>query len=449
MGRFLAGCIGNDAAYFGVFALLLTFENLLLLVSYSHGWLSQGKNAWAYFLSSVAVGLWFGARYRSSPQLGLLPVTSRKWVRWLVPAAVILGGMPMAVDYGRVVSTWAIDPFRSDVIPMVIHQCKNFVGGRSPYAPVDYFGYPEYPNNLPLKWLPYLPAEWWHFDYRLVSYAVWLLAGLATLTYAARRATVWQAAGLAVLLFGTLKMILVYNGAVPGETNELLIAAFYMLAVLAVGTGAGILEGVALSLCIWSRYSLLLWLPLYAWVRLTSGGRKSAGGAAAAMVCIAVVMLLWLCRYPGVIAASYNNYDTVAAWEWSKQDNFGHALQLNRGVGFAYFIERHYLGHTILEQIHLLKELQMAALGLVITLGAVVYWRKRREMSPKMFLLASFKIYMAVFLFLVVVPYDYLMCVGNFMSVALLGVAIGNGEPRKPTKPQSPTAEKGQVRLVD
>ena len=47
------------------------------------------------------------------------------------------------------------------------------------------------------------------------------------------------------------------------------------------------------------------------------------------------------------------------------------------------------------------------------------YWYNKEKINYKIFLLGSFKIYLAFFLFLIQVPYEYLMITGNFVSIAI------------------------------
>ncbi len=60
----------------------------------------------------------------------------------------------------------------------------------------------------------------------------------------------------------------------------------------------------------------------------------------------------------------------------------------------------------------------MFPFSITVLMGAW-FWFNRKKINYKIFMLSSFKIYLAVFLFLIQVPYEYLMCVGNFVSIAI------------------------------
>ncbi len=399
---------------------LILLEHLFLYYFFSRGLLTQGKNAWGIFLCSLLVGICLVAKFMGSPDVRATAADMKRssLVPWFF---AFLGGLIfLGFETQRVIATMPIDPGWSDVVPMVMHQCTQFLKGLSPYSPVNYFGYPEYPNNLPMKWLPYVLAQVTKTDYRLFAYLVWALTGTWLFLRAASASKAeWATAGLMLLL--SQYMLLNGNAEVAGETIEILIASYYMLFIVALNIKSGVVQGGFIALCLLSRYSLVLWLPLYAFVLFVAGERKNLSrSVVTAFLCCVLLLVLFLGRDFSVIVDSYVNYDQVANFEWAHHHNAeGKPGQLFAGAGFAYFINTRLTQYSVPDQIIILQRLQFAAVTVTITVLGIWYWFIRNKINFRIFLMASFKIYLAVFLFFIKIPYMYLMCVGGFVSVAI------------------------------
>jgi len=66
-------------------------------------------------------------------------------------------------------------------------------------------------------------------------------------------------------------------------------------------------------------------------------------------------------------------------------------------------------------------------------LMGVWYWYNRKKIDLRIFLIASFKIYLTFFLAFIQIPYVYLMTVGNFVSIAILAELMRYKVSPKPT----------------
>ncbi|NJN32869.1 MAG: hypothetical protein HC817_00015 [Saprospiraceae bacterium] len=68
-----------------------------------------------------------------------------------------------------------IDIKISDIIPQVQKFTSRFIKGEFPYAVFSDFGWDMQPTYLPAQWLPFLPAQVWHFDPRWTCFGVFAL----------------------------------------------------------------------------------------------------------------------------------------------------------------------------------------------------------------------------------------------------------------------------------
>ena len=400
---------------------LIVMEQLFLYYFFERGLLTQGKNAWGLFISSVLIGVVLILKFLDHPEIEVIPIRIKKQSFDLMFFFFLGGLVLLGYETKFVTSKMPIDPYWSDVIPMVKHQCMQFVAGLSPYSPVNYFGYAEYPNNLPMKWLPYVFAEKTGLDYRLFAYFVGAIVGLWIYVRSEASMDLVRKLVAGLLLLFSQYLLLSYNALIAGETIEILIGAYYMLLMVVVNEESGVMQGVIFSFCLMSRYSILLWLPLYAFVLYVSGAKKRLlVSVLSTVVMCALFLALFLGRDLKVIIDSYANYDIVANFEWGHHHNDANQpVQLFAGAGFAYYINTRFTHYTVAEQIVFLQRLQFIAVTLTMFMAGVWYWFNRHRIHANIFLMATFKIYLAVFLFFIKVPYMYLMSVGGFVSVAL------------------------------
>ena len=121
----------------------------------------------------------------------------------------------------------------------------------------------------------------------------------------------------------------------------------------------------------------------------------------------------------GILMRGFKYYDQGTYAEWVHLNRFGQPLHLFRGTGFAYYFYTRFANLDIMARIKLLQRTQLISSLLITTFMGVWFWYKKEKIDHKIFMLSSFKIYLALFLFLIQVPYGYLMCVGNFVSIAI------------------------------
>ena len=115
----------------------------------------------------------------------------------------------------------------------------------------------------------------------------------------------------------------------------------------------------------------------------------------------------------------FKYYDSGTLAEWTHLDKQGRPIHLFRDTGIAYYFYTRFPSLDVMARIKLLQKVQLgASLLTTIALGAW-FWYQKNKINTRVFLMSSFKIYLAVFLFLIQVPYEYLMCVGNFVSIAI------------------------------
>lgn len=319
---------------------------------------------------------------------------------------------------------------KSDIIPQIAALVQRHLRGEQPYYPIQFTGYQLYPTYLPMQWLPYIPVEILHKDYRWVpTIGLWL-------------ASVWffvkntfhkqdDAPLLWKLLLPVWPLIawyamIMYDNDLFKLTVESLIAAYYLFTATSISGKRVLPLAIGVAVCLLSRYSIIFWVPLCVGCYYLAGQRKQALViVGTALVFFIVVYWLPFLRKDGMIFLNGYHYHTDAAYnQWLyDRDVLQSKFYLANGFGFtAWAIRfipgdlRHVLG--VYQKVHLVM--------CFITIAGLLYlyWKKRAVYSLQAFLLFSFKVYLAVFYAFIQIPYRYLYIVPVIVSSVLLANAF-------------------------
>jgi hypothetical protein len=200
-----------------------------------------------------------------------------------------------------------------------------------------------------------------------------------------------------------------------------MVAGYYMLLICSLNSTNAVFRGLMIGICLLSRYSLLLWLPLATAVVWWSEPRKQFWQTVVTVIFFtaALYIIPFLSKDWGSFYRGYKYYDSSALGEWQHiNPSTGKPFHLFAGHGIAY--KFYSLSNIPIGQ--RLKWLQKAhlicSLGITLISG-IWYWFNRKHIHHRIFLMGSFKLYLAVFLFFIQVPYLYLMIVSLFVSIAV------------------------------
>jgi hypothetical protein len=354
--------------------------------------------------------VWPAAPAAVLPRLGFAAVLTL--VSWLLTAPVMRKLIARVI-----VSTIGS---RSDIIPALKVYVTRFVGPTPVYEPITLFGYTFLPNYPPLQWLPFVPAELLGADYRAWAFGILLLALL--LIYQ------WQLARLALplgewLLKAVLPVLVLHFTVLTDKsmfslTVESLIVGYYC--VLAGGTlsASPWLKALGLMLCLLSRFSLALWVPLYGLLLLWENPRRGWLTAGLALAGVLLVFGPFLTHDPTIFMRAQLENLGIAEGEWQHIDPVAPVavpMHLFNGVGLApWFYD---MPGTLAERITRLQLFHFSACTAVVVLSGLVFWLFRRRFDPRLAALLSLKVYLVTFYSFLIIPYTYLASVSLFTSL--------------------------------
>ncbi len=313
----------------------------------------------------------------------------------------------------------------SDVIPTIIELCERFLNGDAVYRPIEKFGYFLPVTYLPMQWVPFLTAEVFHFDYRWISISIWAIAFTVLVCRSMKYNSSWY--HILTVLFGTIPILLMSltSGSLSSimtNTVEIMVAGYYILLILSFNINNPVLRGLIVAICLMSRYSLVLWLPVAFVVLWLNEPKRNFYSTAATIIVfiVGIYVIPFLSKDWGIFYRGYKHYDISALGEWQHiNGETGKPYHVYSGFGFASFIYDYYPGQDLMAKIKVLQKFHFW--GSLLTTAALVllYLRIRKSIYYKIYLMASFKIYLAVFMFFIQVPYTYLMLVDLFVSIAI------------------------------
>ncbi len=402
-----------------VWLLLCAAEALLL--GFGGRWFGPYVAPVLWLAAGLAIG-WMALRYGPEMRPAAKP-SKATWRDALV--------CTLTFALGAIVSTNLIKgnlrttPIRadiSDVIPQIQHLAGRWLRGEFPYQSIDFgYGYEFFPVYLPAHWFPFAAVQAAGMDERLG--ATLLLWGLLLIPLVGLiRATVPLLHKIAwiVLAFILLIICIVAEGFTFAISVEQLIMGYYILLMVAICRRQNPwLIGMAVLLCLLSRFSLLFWLPLLAFVLWSAGRSRDlliAAGVAAAGVLLLYVVPFMLPQ-PELLWKAQQTYASATLAEWER--DAGRPVHLWAGRGLAiYFFNMSTMGMAAR-----LVCLQITGVAVSLLAAAGLGWyyhRHRTHVNTGFFLAGSLKIMLTIFYAFVQIPYFYLYLVPVGATIGLL-----------------------------
>ena len=371
-----------------------------------HGWIPLFSVL--YLLSGLAIALIL----LRLPELHLPSPGKKPWRNPANQRSAILIGLTALALYSWCLywfDEMPIDITNADMLPIIKVMAERFLAGQHShvYDPIPTIWHGVRPIYLPAMWLPYVPAIAMGIDMRWIAIAGLLFAFGAFITLY-KPSNTRSSFFLGVLAFLLFWWIVADNTpGIVSVSEEGVVIGYYVLLALALVSGRPWLTGIAISLCMLSRYALVGWIPAYLlWLILQKRRKQLAIVSLTGILCFVLLFLIpvgWitftrLAHLPG-------NYVSFAGRVWKDAPDV-----FSTAPGLAWFFGRN--GTVIL---HGLLILLSFTLPVIFTVSAL---RRRRSNVP----LATLKLSLVVFYCFIDVPYFYLFYTSSFVSLVILAL---------------------------
>jgi len=398
---------------------------LLLLVIAEAGFFTFFRNTLGIYASPVATAFvslliaLLPLLNSSRPAKISPPETSRSHFAsgWVV---FVLGILFAAFKLHFIFSRFEINVESSDIIPAIHVYVQRLLSGQQVYSTfTELNGYHVEPNYLPLHWLPFVISKTLNFDPRWLAFS-FLAIGIALYQASvfAKSSSLPEIIIKSALPHLVLLLFIQYEPEIFGRTVETLIAGYYLILFFSILSGSPVIKGIGILCCLLSRFSLVLWLPLYLHFLFKDDGKRTLKTVAIAAAGVLLIYIIpFLSQDWHSLARGYQNYSNATAGEWhpqSWQQPGEKPFSLFRGIGFASFFydfakDGVELKLLLLRKFHLLFSIAAVAAA------AFYYFKKRPE--SKLFPLLALKFYFIFFFSFIQIPYTYLYLVPVFLSV--------------------------------
>jgi hypothetical protein len=373
-----------------------------------HGWTPLFSIL--YFLSGLAISI----TLLRLPPLRLPSPGNKPWRNPAIQRSAIIIGLTALALYSWCLywfDEMPIDISNADMLPIIKVMAERFLAGQHShvYDPIPTIWHGVQPIYLPAMWLPYVPAVAMGMDMRWIAIAGLLFAfGAFILLYKpSNKRLSFLLAVLAFLLFWWI--VADNTPGIVSVSEEGVVIGYYVLLALALVSGKPWLTGIAISLCMLSRYALIGWIPAYAlWLILEKKGKQLSIVSLTGILCFVLLFLIpvgWitftrLAHLPG-------NYITFAARVWKDSPDV-----FSTAPGLAWFFGSN--GTAVLHGLLILFSFSLPVGFTVLAL------RRKRSNIP----LAGLKLSLVVFYCFIDVPYLYLFYTSSFVSFIILALAL-------------------------
>lgn len=340
---------------------------------------------------------------------------SPSYLLWLI---FLLVGL-MVLHYGEEVFTKVdIDYRKADMLPVIEVMSKRFLAGEDPYMTIPQIWDGIQPIYLPALWMPYTLAALCDIDMRWIS-VIWLLFGLAGYLHIIQSYIHGLRSKLLGILPGVLAVTFMFSldDSAITMTQEGVVIGYYMLLAYAIYRKKTLVIGIALGLCMMSRYYLLPWLSCYliALFFLQDVREFFQTIAALALTCFFLIIISKVGPHLSLIMSLSDHYlEAVVA----DTDKFIYTMEHSGGMGRYFFPSR----------MGLLQSLLLGGALVIPVVGFLIYRRSSTDIDIHMYSLCLLKISMVWALSFMIIPYQYLFLPSLFVSLFMIPIFLRHRE---------------------
>lgn len=367
---------------------------------------------------------WLAINRSSVPIPIRRPVQPWHWSQVVSVLILLIGLASLIPELTAIFVKTPISPKHSDIVPQIEVMVRRFFWEDTfVYQPITEFGYRLQPPYMPMQWGPFVISSGLGFDARWLAFGAYVTSALVFFRITQRTTLApLERMLLAALPVAFLVALIVCERPVFAHSIELLICSYYLLLGMSILRGNIWMQGIALSLCLLSKFVIVFWAPVFVlsvfWGHSYKKGLLLGSiGIGAILVCYVIPFLSqdWYIFEKGL---TYHNTVCEKVWtneKWHAPSGRPGLLEWGLGIG-KYFFD-YWPG----EVARRLQGMQLMAIIASVTsslLFAGAYWKYRQRINLRLYLLLSLKAYLAFFYSMYALPYPYYYLV--YISISML-----------------------------
>ncbi len=348
--------------------------------------------------------------------------------RELLVMIFVVGAAMAVLQLQTVFEAYTINPNGTggDIVPCIYFYVNRFLDGEVVYQVMQFKSWKVYSTYLPFTWLPFIPAEVFNFDYRWIPLIYFLLV----IFFLYRQLLKNEGNTIAVLIKGIipfffLNHLIWKNEIIFGYSVELVAVSHYFVLCFSLLHRKKWIIALGLLLCLLSRYTITLWMPVYLLLYWFQFGFKPAFriGVYVIIGILVVFVIPFLSQNWEAYFKGLENYshaiDTL--WQpahWQAPDAIPYYLKqgMTLGIYFYDFIEGDFSQK--------LAACKMAhfIVSCLTALGILMYYLRNKMTNEQFrkYLLYTLKLYLVVFYAFFYAPFTYMYMVPIFLSIPVI-----------------------------
>lgn len=336
--------------------------------------------------------------------------------------ALLIGILTSWVLFSTIISDKDIVAKNSDVIPTIQTLADRLIEGKKIYDPVEYENYEVNSGYLTFHWLPFIIPQYFNFDPRSFAFLILYLSILPMIyiTYKTSSSN-YEITIKTLLPFLLLVTLIQTNPQIFTLTVEYLFAAYYIILIAALYSKNLWLIVGSLLLCLLSRYTVVIWLPLFFVILYFNRGLKPPILIITSLIVGVLIFYIipFIVQDPDILTNHFNK----ASGEWypeSWQSDDAKPFHLFKGVGFAsYFYD--FAPGEVEKRLQLNQQFHkvISILSVIITIFLYI---KYRQKLPALHItsILGLKFIFTFFYSFIHIPYIYLNIVPLFISLCIV-----------------------------
>lgn len=313
-----------------------------------------------------------------------------------------------------IIASLPIDYRIADMLPVMKVMCQRLFHGEIIYKPIPEIWNGLLPVYLPLMWLPIAPFEYIGIDVRWTTIIFFLLGifFLLMILFPFKKNNALFIMMSLTSLFFLINYIVQKEKRVLSITEEGIIIGYYLFLGYALSTKKTILQAIAISLCLLSRFSLLLWIPVY--IFYTYYFESKQKGKILVLIISIIVLLVFLIPF-GFRQMDY--FLTVVPYSYRKTYDIiwaTRSVEIMNYLGFAKFFD--------ISQQKLLANIQIvtSVLSPVLFFSLFKIFYKKLSLNNSFLGICSLKFSLVFFYNFLEIPFYYVFLVPTFFSYCIL-----------------------------
>ncbi len=309
----------------------------------------------------------------------------------------------------------------SDVIPQLEALYDRFANGEHPYYPVVLPTHSPFPVYLPINWLPIGIARYFHFDVRWVGILLLVIpVGLYGAYVYRHNSKRW----IKILLI-LLPSLIIWANILPlkpgfAVTLETMIAAYYL--VLAVGLASKNLPLTILGviLCLLSRYTLVFWLPLFAYLLWINVPKKySIISWSVVLICMVSALTPFFVEHPDSLIDGLIYHNNCAVADMAGYGDPPVSWTHESGIYFAPHFKA-LINSSASYRVTLMRAVQALFMIGLNVLGVLLYRKWKHRVNHYEFSLGFLFLFMLLFYLFSPLAYRYYYIPMLYLSTVLV-----------------------------